>query len=186
MTVVGTGTEGVTLGVSGHRAHGSDDAAVTALVDTVLDGLGAGGRVVTSLAEGADRLVAERAAARGWAIDVVLPLAPDDYEADFAEPASRAAFRAVLAGAASVEQVAPAAAREDAYLAAGLAVLDRSDALVAVWDGQPSRGRGGTAEIVAAARARALPLAWIDVARPPEADPAAAPTLTLERWPWAR
>jgi hypothetical protein len=39
-------------------------------------------------------------------------------------------------------------AREDAYARAGHAIVDASDVLVALWDGKPARGRGGTAEIV--------------------------------------
>ena len=43
----------------------------------------------------------------------------------------------------------------------GRYVLDRCDVLVAVWDGQPARGRGGTADIVAMARHCGKPMAWI-------------------------
>lgn len=176
----GVGSAGVRVGVTGHRAF-AGTAAVSALVDDTLAGLGARGRVVTSLAEGADRLVARRAARlRGWSHEVILPLDPDDYEADFADEESVAEFRRLLAAAVAVDQVAPAASREDAYLAAGLAVLDRSDALLAIWDGEPSRGRGGTAEIVAEARARALPLTWVRVGRSGSPEP----ERTEERWPW--
>jgi hypothetical protein len=37
---------------------------------------------------------------------------------------------------------------EDALWAAGQWVAERSDLLVACWDGQPSRGIGGTADVV--------------------------------------
>jgi hypothetical protein len=37
---------------------------------------------------------------------------------------------------------------------AGRVVVDRSSVLVAAWDGQPSRGLGGTADVVAYARER--------------------------------
>lgn len=180
MDVDGQGSAGVRVGVTGHRTF-AEVAAVSALVDDVLAGLGARGRVVTSLAEGADRLVARRAARlEGWAHEVVLPLDPTDYEDDFADEASVAEFRLLLASAAEVEELPPAATREDAYLAAGIAVLDRSDALLAVWDGEGARGRGGTAEIVAEARARALPLTWVHVGR----SVPVMPTRTQERWLW--
>jgi hypothetical protein len=45
-------------------------------------------------------------------------------------------------------------------------VADQCDALVAVWDGQPARGRGGTADIVAYARKKRRPLAWIKMQAP--------------------
>lgn len=180
MDGAGQGATGVRLGVTGHRTF-AGAAAVAHLVDAVLDDLGPSGRVVTSLAEGADRLAAARAVGRtGWDHEVVLPLEAEDYERDFADETSVAEFRALLASAVGVHRVAPAATREDAYLAAGLAVLDRSDALLAVWDGEGARGTGGTAEIVAEARARALPLTWIRVGRRELVEP----TRTKERWPW--
>src|SRR5439155_12740709 len=38
---------------------------------------------------------------------------------------------------------------------------DRCDVLIALWDGQPARGRGGTAEVVALARRVGRPLICI-------------------------
>jgi hypothetical protein len=49
-------------------------------------------------------------------------------------------------------------------MAASEHVLDTVDALVAVWDGRPARDYGGTADVVAAARERGLPVTvvWPD------------------------
>lgn len=58
------------------------------------------------------------------------------------------------------------AERQAAYEACGRHVVDHSDALLAVWDGEPSAGRGGTGDIVAYARARQRPLIWVQ-ANPP-------------------
>ena len=44
---------------------------------------------------------------------------------------------------------------------AGKVVVDRSSVLLAVWDGQPSRGLGGTADVVAYARQRGVPVTVI-------------------------
>jgi hypothetical protein len=167
----------VRLGVSGHRRLEAPDGLV-APVDALLDDLGDDGMIVSSLAEGADRLVAWRALRRsGWTLVAVLPLAPDDYRDDFASDESREEFDRLIDAASEVEQVAPQPTRVDAYLAAGLRMLERSDALVAVWDGEPARGKGGTAEIVARARTDALPVAWLHVGE-------ATATVTKERWPW--
>jgi hypothetical protein len=38
--------------------------------------------------------------------------------------------------------------RLDAYRRVGHYVVDHCDLLIAIWDGQPARGRGGTADIV--------------------------------------
>ena len=70
-------------------------------------------------------------------------------------------------------EVGPQPTREDAYLAAGHAVVDDADVVLALWDGRPARGRGGTAEVVEYARSLGRPLVWIDVAR-------REPTLHLE------
>ena len=40
-------------------------------------------------------------------------------------------------------------------------MLARADVLVAIWDGQGAQGLGGTGGIVAEARERGLPLAWV-------------------------
>jgi hypothetical protein len=178
----------VRLGVTGHRTFADRDA-VTALVDQVLDRIGGHGEVVSSLAEGADRLVAQRAHDRlGWALDVVLPLDPVDYAADFADIESRTEFADLLVAADHVEEVPPEPTRPLAYRAAGLRMLERCDAIIAIWDGEGARGAGGTAEIVGQARDLGYPVAWIRVERPdhPSAPVgnAAAPTLIEERWPW--
>lgn len=140
---------------------------LTAGIDQALDRLAGAfpGRtltVVSALAEGADRLVASRALARpDAALVAVLPLPRREYVSDFPSPASKAEFHGLLALATDVVEPADTRPRDEAYEQAGRAALDRSDAVIAIWDGQTSQGRGGTAEIVAEARARGLPLAWV-------------------------
>jgi hypothetical protein len=43
--------------------------------------------------------------------------------------------------------------------------VESSDVLLALWDGGASRGRGGTAEIVAYARERGVPVEVVPVRR---------------------
>lgn len=45
-----------------------------------------------------------------------------------------------------------------AHMAASRRMLDETDHLIAVWDGKPARGYGGTADVVAAARERGVPI----------------------------
>jgi hypothetical protein len=40
---------------------------------------------------------------------------------------------------------------EEAYLLAGKVILEQSDVLVAIWDGMPAEGLGGTGDVVSAA-----------------------------------
>src|SRR5437763_792596 len=56
--------------------------------------------------------------------------------------------------------------RAEAYEQAGQYVVERCDVLIALWDGQPPRGKGGTAEIVEWARERRVPLLWIHTEPP--------------------
>jgi hypothetical protein len=129
--------------------------------------------VWSSLAEGADRLVVEavRACDPRARLVAVLPLHSDDYRTDFADPTSAAEFDELLAGADDTNVTGPDAsgARESAYVRAGLAVVDAVDVLVAMWDGEPGHGAGGTAEIVAAARAAGREVVVIPVRRTPVA-----------------
>ena len=109
-------------------------------------------RVVNSLALGADVMSAELALEQGFELDVCLPFSPAEYARDFAEPADRDHFDALLGRASLVIELPGSRAAEDAaYEAAGLTMLSLSDLVVAVWDGEPAAGRGGTAEIVARA-----------------------------------
>jgi hypothetical protein len=117
---------------------------------------------LSPLAEGADRLVAERVLAReGSELEVVLPLDEVDYEADFKTDASRAEFRALLARARTVHWMSRAPSRNEAYAAAGRYVVDHCDVMIAVWDGRAANGPGGTADIVAYARERGTRLVMI-------------------------
>jgi hypothetical protein len=172
----------VRVGVSGHRLLPDDrEAELVAAVDGILAELGDPGTVVSSIAEGADRLVAWRGLRRpGWELLVVLPMAPDDYAVDFATAVSRDEFTRLLDAATEIDQVPAQPDRVTAYLAAGMRVLERSDVLIAVWDGAPARGRGGTAEIVERARAGGRPVAWIHAGN----DGPARTNVTKERWPW--
>jgi hypothetical protein len=84
---------------------------------------------------------------------------------DFKSIYSKAAFTTLLEQADHVIELPSEDTREACYLAAGLYVLDHSDVLIALWDGEPARGTGGTAEIVAEARRRGMPIAWVKIAR---------------------
>jgi hypothetical protein len=161
------------IGVVGHRTI-DDPAAVAREVRRALrmaDSrvLPEGGHtgpasleVFSALAEGADRLAARVLLEEpGATLVAVLPLARDDYMTDFVSPSSRAEFLELLEVAARVEEAGPAASREESYERAGRAIVDASDVMLAMWDGKPSRGRGGTAEIVDYARGSGVPVYWI-------------------------
>jgi len=156
------------IGVTGHRRFDHPERARQA-AQRVVAGCDPPLELWTSLADGADRLLVDvvRAVDPAARLVVVLPLDPDDYRADFATPESQAEFDRLLARAREVRLAGVgAASREAAYEAAGLAVVGAVDVLLALWDGAESRGRGGTAEIVAAARRRGREVVVVPVTRP--------------------
>lgn len=113
---------------------------------------------ITSLAVGADQLLAELILERGGMIHAVLPFA--DIERSFA-PEDVSAYRQ-LARQATIEVLDTQGTDEDAYLAAGQRIVELSDLVLAVWNGKPAKGRGGTADVVAYARHRSVPLIHIN------------------------
>jgi SMODS and SLOG-associating 2TM effector domain 1 len=149
---------------------------------------------VSALAEGADRLVAEVVLDAGddqvvltdvldagdeqvvlervlgdvdARLEVALPLAVGDYLEDFKTEESREDFRRLLARASDIWQAPAGLEPEEAYERAGRYVVDRCDAIIAVWDGEKSRGRGGTAQIVGYAQDQGVPIAWVHTAGGP-------------------
>lgn len=105
---------------------------------------------VSSLAVGADQRFAIAALLRGGELSVVVP--SSGYESSMETEEDRSRFQHLLAAAAKIERLNYPKPSEEAYLAAGHRVVDLCDVLVAVWDGRPARGKGGTADVVNYAR----------------------------------
>jgi hypothetical protein len=118
--------------------------------------------LVSALAEGADRLVADIALAQGCKLHCILPFPAAEYERDFASPDSVVEFRRLLARACHRRELpGDPAARAAAYDAAGRAMLDECRALIAIWDGAPAAGQGGSADMIEEAAARSIPVIWV-------------------------
>lgn len=162
----------IRIGITGHREAqfaGIDPDQLQARLDDVLatlaGALGDGARIeiITLLAKGADSMAAASAQARGWTVEAVLPFAARDYALDFAPGVDRDRFMADLVSARHVFALdgdrgnAPVA-----YERAGRVMLAQSDLLVALWDGSPANGPGGTGQIVAEAVALGIPVVHLD------------------------
>jgi hypothetical protein len=100
---------------------------------------------ITSLAIGADQLFAEMILHAGGTLHVIIP--SEQYEATF-DTWGRDKYRMLLVQASEVEQLAFYEPTEEAFFAAGKRIVDLCETLLAIWDGQPSRGLGGTADVV--------------------------------------
>ena len=118
---------------------------------------------ITCLARGSDTLFAEAVVEAGGHLIAVLP--SQDYQEAKVKPDHAPAFNR-LAAIADVVIMPYDTANRDAYEAANGELLKRADRLVAVWDGKPSTGKGGTADTVEQARDAGLP---VDVVWPSEA-----------------
>jgi hypothetical protein len=118
-------------------------------------------RLLSPLAEGADRLVAEAALPLGYVLEAPLPFTQADYESDFR--ATVPAFRDLLGHAARRIELDGARGSDEAlsYEAIGNYVVHNTDLLIAIWDGRPAEGRGGTGDIVRLAVRAGVPVWWL-------------------------
>lgn len=106
---------------------------------------------LSCLAAGADQVFAWVVAALGGDLVFVRPCARID---ETVAGADLLGMRAGAALAVKTEYLPFDEPSNAAYAAANAKVLARCDALVAVWDGGPSAGKGGTAETVEFARSQ--------------------------------
>jgi len=113
---------------------------------------------VSNLADGADQLFAQAVLDAGGQLAVIVPAV--EYRDGLPE-AAHATYDLLLSRAASVKRLDRIESTEDAHMEASQAMLDRADRLFAVWDGKPARGYGGTADVVAEARGRGIPVTVI-------------------------
>ena len=147
------------IGITGHQGLGRATAALVAaaLQETLERGGPALG--ITSLAEGADQLFAEAVLKNGGSIFAVIPAA--GYERSFEDPSAVHRYHVLRERADEVLELDYREPGEQAYWAAGQKVVELCDQLLAVWDGQPAGGLGGTADVVAFAREQGKPVSVI-------------------------
>jgi hypothetical protein len=110
------------------------------------------------IADGADSLFARAVLNAGGHLIVVVPAA--EYRDSLPE-AHNATYDALLQQATEVIRLDRTASDSEAHMEASIRMLDEADELIAVWDGKPARGYGGTADVVAAARDRNRPVTII-------------------------
>lgn len=109
---------------------------------------------ISSLAAGADQLFASLILEHGGRVNIIIPC--EGYESTFTKKIDLDRYWWLLSKADNVEKLNYPEPSEEAYLDAGYRVVDNSDLLIAVWDGKPARGKGGTADIVAYAKSRGI------------------------------
>jgi hypothetical protein len=119
-------------------------------------------RVISPLAEGADRIVAQAGLDLGAELQCPLPFHVSEYVLDFGDERSRQDFYALLANATAVFELDGSRENEGiAYELAGRLVIAQSDLILAIWDGQAANGPGGTAQMIEEAVAQGVPVVWL-------------------------
>lgn len=144
------------VGITGHQSIPAEALPhITDGIRAFLTELPAPVDGYSSLADGADQLFAQILLDSGGRLHAIIPAG--NYETSFDGDALRQYHR-LLHEAASVEELPFDTPSEGAYDAAGHCVVDHSDILLAVWDGEPARGQGGTADAVNYAHTKRLPV----------------------------
>jgi hypothetical protein len=155
--------EWTVVGFSGHRTL--PDAKVAAEgIHHALEQLAASRRplaAVSSAASGADTLFMEEIAKRDMPHLVILPFAQSRFQQDFS-PADWQRVLPLIAKATRVTEVTGEDSNDAAYMETGLRTADRADVMIVVWDGKPSKGLGGTGDVVNYVRAVDKPLLIVD------------------------
>ena len=159
----------LSVGITGHRADGLGAGDLRALSGRIEQTLrlveqtgrsifaecpdlfakdGPRFRLISPLADGADQAAAEAALAIGWELQAILPFDRERYRASLSNDPARIAFDRLLSAASMVLELPGAGdGQVDDYVMAGRATVAHSDLVIAVWDGQPARGRGGTGDV---------------------------------------
>ena len=156
------------IAISGHRglpgptARLVDQALRAALSERALGVTGVTG--LSCLADGADQIFARAVTGLGGTLEVVVPAA--EYRAGLPSD-SHPGYDDLFAQAAAVRRLPFTASTPESHMAASRLMVNEADELYAVWDGEPARAFGGTADVVAYAREHGTPVRviWPDGAQ---------------------
>jgi hypothetical protein len=144
------------IAISGHRglpeptADLVDKAIRAALAEHAPDVTG-----VSCLADGADQIFARAVTDLGGKLEVIIPAAR--YRAGLPAEA-HPEYDRLFTQAAAVRRMPFTESTPESHMEASKVMTDQADELYAVWDGQPARGYGGTADVVAYAREHGKPV----------------------------
>lgn len=136
------------VGITGHQRlpHDDDWMWVKDEMNKIIKELPAKVTGVTSLAAGADQLFADLILKNDGMIYVVVPF--EGYEESFEELEDRNRYNDMRGLGMKIEVLPRKTSDEESYLAAGQKVVELSNVMIAVWNGKPAAGLGGTADIV--------------------------------------
>ncbi|MHC2218856.1 hypothetical protein [Rhizobium leguminosarum] len=147
------------IGISGHQERdGIDWVWVREEIDAALHRISQPVHGYSSLAAGSDQVFAQALLDSGANVTAVIPTS--DYERFF-KPEALKIYRQLLAKCQKVE-LQSAETSEQSFLNAGIFIARHSDLLMAVWDGKPAEGLGGTGDIVKYCSDHSIPVLIIN------------------------
>lgn len=162
------------IGFTGHRRL-DESPLVAKAIESQLSSLSdeaerRGGEIhlFSSVAIGSDMMAVETAIRMGIPCHLVLPVPQEEFRKDFLQEEDwhRACRLIEIAdrgdGGCTLRVADCSDKRPECYYEAGIQIVAGCDVLLAVWNGEESRGLGGTAEIVEHAAALDLQLRLID------------------------
>jgi hypothetical protein len=153
------------IAVSGHRGLPAGTAdLIGEAIRAALGEKAAAVAGLSCLADGADQIFARAVLDAGGEIEAVVPALKyrEGLPAD-----ALAEYDALLARAVTVHRLPFTESTSEAHMAASEFMIGLAGELWAVWDGEPARAYGGTADVVAYARDKGVPvrLIWPEGAR---------------------
>ncbi|MFE7317843.1 hypothetical protein ACFU7T_32795 [Streptomyces sp. NPDC057555] len=145
------------VGITGHRGLGPDvEQRVRAMLDTAVKTYDAAELVgISCIADGPDAWFAEAVLRHGGRLEVIVPAG--EYRAGL-PVGHHAAYDELLSRATDVHETGLTTSDSDAHMAGSEILVGISDEMLAVWDGKPARGYGGTADVVAYAERTGTPV----------------------------
>ncbi|MDG9723872.1 MULTISPECIES: hypothetical protein [unclassified Streptomyces] len=145
------------VGITGHRGLGAEvERRVREMLDEAVSAYDAADLVgVSCLADGPDAWFAEAVVKHGGRLEVVIPAT--GYR-DALPEWHHATYDALLGQAADVHETGMDESTSEAHMVGSEVLVGLSDDLLAVWDGKPARGFGGTADVVSYARRSGIPV----------------------------
>jgi hypothetical protein len=147
----------IRLAISGHRGLPTEtEELITTELRRVVGNHAQTDLVgISCLADGADSIFARAILDAGGRLIVVIPA--KKYREGFPRK-HLPVYDSLLQKASETIALEYVESDSQAHMDASLRMIEQADELIAVWDGQPARGFGGTADVVAAARDRNIPV----------------------------
>lgn len=135
------------IGITGHQELGSE--ATIIWLSNTLESIIRQNHIdvgITSLAIGADQLFAE--VLRKSHVPYIAVIPSNGYETTFQNTHDLRRYQELLQGASERRKLTFKKPSETAFYEAGKQIVNLSDMLIAIWNGQPAKGLGGTGDIV--------------------------------------